>query len=188
MSKIFLIILTLLFISTFTLAQTKNIDEISQEIKSLKADKNIQLEYDKSSNYSKLMLLSDGFGSDQNKKNGLSSFTFGMMYGFNGRELTSSPIVFILTFWAKGKNTHFAESHFWKAIVDGETVELGEARYARKNGDDREFLNFVVARQNLEIISKGRDVSFQIGNAEFKVSPEQLQMFASLLKVSNPSE
>lgn len=188
MSKSLVVILTTLFISTFAFAQTKSIEAISAQIKSLNAEKSILLEYDKSSNYSKLMLLSDGFGKEQDKKNGLSSFTFGMMYGFNGRELTFAPDVFILTFWAKGKNTHFAESHFWKAVVDGETVELGEARYAKKNGDDREFLNFVVSRQNLETISKGKEVSFTIGKAEFKVSSNQLQMFANLLKVSNPMQ
>lgn len=188
MSKILLIILTTFLFSTIAFAQTKSIEAISAQIKSLNAEKNILLEYDKSSNYSKLMLLSEGFGKEQDKKNGLSSFTFGMMYGFNGRELTLAPDVFILTFWAKGKNTNFAGSHFWKAVVDGETVELGDARYAKKNGDDREFLNFVVSRQNLETISNGREVSFTIGKAEFKVSPQHLQMFANLLKVSNPAQ
>lgn len=188
MSKILLTIITVIFLSAINFAQSKSIEAINAQIKSLNAEKSIMLEYDKSSNYSKLMLLSDGFGKDQDKKNGLSSFTFGMMYGFNGTELTFTPDVFILTFWAKGKNTHFAESHFWKAVADGETIELGDARYARKNGDDREFLNFVVPREKLDKISQGKDVSFTIGNAEYKVSANQLQMFANLLKVSNPNQ
>jgi hypothetical protein len=188
MSKFLLSLFTILLLTTFTNAQSKSIEAISEQIKTLKAEKQIQLEYDKSSNYSKLLLISDGFGGEQNRKNNLSSFTFGMMYGFNGRELTMTPEVFVLTFWAKGKNTHFAESHFWKALVDGETVELGEARYARRNGDDREFLNFVVSRDNLEKISNGKVVSFTIGQAEFNVRSESLRMFANLLTISDSTK
>ena len=110
------------------------------------------------------------------------------MYGFNGRDLIDTPPVFILTFWAKGENTDFPESHYWTAIVDGKIIEFGEARYATKQGDEREFLNFVVPRQKLEKVSQGRRVSFLIGKAEFKPSSEQLQMFANLLRVSDPAD
>lgn len=184
MKKLIFILLIVVSVSTFAFAQSKSNETISNQIKSLNAGKNISLEYDKSSNYSKLMLLSDGFGSEQNKKNGLSQFTFGMMYGFNGNVLNNQPDVFILTFWAKGKNTHFANSHAWKAVVDGETIEIGEGRYAKKNGDEREFLNFVVSRENLTKIANGKNVGFQIGQAQFNVSAEMLQMFTNFLKIS----
>jgi hypothetical protein len=188
MKNIFFTSLTIFIFSAVIFAQSKNINAIQSQIKSLNAGKNISLEYDKSSNTARLMLLSDGFGGEQNKKNGLLSFTFGMKYDFSGTEIINPPEVFILTFWAKGKNTHFAESHTWKAKIDGETIEISEGRFAKKNGDDREFLNFVISHENLEKIANGKNVSFQIGNAEFKVSAEMLQNFANFLKISNPNQ
>lgn len=187
MKNLILILLLIFFFSTVIFAHSKNINVIQTQIKSLNAGKNISLEYDKSSNTARLMLLSDGFGNEQNKKNGLSSFTFGLKYDFSGTELVNPPDVFILTFWAKGKNTHFAESHAWKAKIEGETIEIGEGRFAKKNGDDREFLNFVISRENLEKLAVGKNVTFQIGNAEFNVSAEMLQTFGNFLKISNPS-
>ncbi len=187
MQQFLFIILTILLISTFVSAQTKSNEQISAQMKSLNVGKQILLEYDKSSNYSKLLLLSGEFKGAQAKRNGLSSLTLGMMYGFNGKELTFTPDIFILTFWATGNKPQFAELHDWKAVVDGEIIDLGEARYARKNGDNREFLNFAVTRENLEKISQGKEVTFTLGNAEFSFSPEQLRMFANLLILSNTS-
>lgn len=187
MKKIIFLILFVILGVNFVAAQSKSIETIQSQIKSLNAAKSISIEYDKSSNYAKLMLLSDGFGSEQNKKNGLSSFTFGVMHGFSGNALSNLPDVYILTFWVKGKNTRFAESHAWKAKIDGETVDVGEGRYAKKNGDDREFLNFVVSRENFEKIAQGKQITFQIGNAEFTVSNELLKTFRNFLKISNPA-
>ena len=178
-------ILIIFFITSFVSAQSKSNDQILAQMKTLNVSKNIQIEYDKSSDYSKLLMISDELTNEQSKKNGLSSLTFGMMYGFNGKALTFSPDVFILTFWAKGKNTKFAESHHWTATVDGETVDLGDARYARKNGDDREFLNFSITRENLEKIAQGKDVSLSLGNFQFKFNAEQLKQFADFLNLSD---
>lgn len=184
----FFSILIILFISAFVSAQSKSNDQILAQMKTLNVSKNIQLEYDKSSDYSKLLMISDELTNEQAKKNGLSSLTFGMMYGFNGKVLSFSPDVFILTFWAKGKNTKFAESHHWIATVDSETVDLGDARYARRNGDDREFLNFSITRENLAKIAEGKDVSLSLGNFQFKFNAEQLKQFANFLSLSNTAK
>lgn len=188
MRQLFSIIFIIFLASILVSAQSKTNAQISAQMKALNAAKNIQIEYDKSSNYSKLFMLSDEFANEQSKKNGLSSLTFGMMYGFNGTELTFTPDVFVLTFWARGKNTKFAEAHQWTATVDGETVDLGEARYAHKNGDEREFLNFAVTRENLSKIAQGKDVNFSLGNYQFKFTADQLKQFADFLKISNMAE
>jgi hypothetical protein len=188
MSKLLFTVLLTLLSATFTFAQTKTNEQITAQMKSLNVGKNIQLEYDKSSDYSKLLILSNEFADEIMKKNGVSSLTFGMMYGYNGQKLTFTPDVFVLTFWARGKNTKFAESHNWKAVTDNETIDLGEARYAKRNGDPREFLNFSITRENLQKISQSKSVKFIIGKTEFAVNAEQLRMFANFLTVSDSSK
>ncbi len=111
----FFILFSVLILSQNNSAQTKSNQQITAQMKNLNAGKNVLLEYDKSSDYSKLLLLSKEIADEQAKKNGLSSLTFGMMYGYNGREMTFTPDVFIITFWAKGNKTNFAQSHNWQA-------------------------------------------------------------------------
>ena len=51
MSKFLFSLFTILLFTIFTTAQSKSNEAISEQIKSLRAEKQIQLEYDKSSNY-----------------------------------------------------------------------------------------------------------------------------------------
>jgi hypothetical protein len=188
MKQILSIIVIIVFLSVFAMAQTKSNEQILSQMKTLSVGKNIQLEFDKGSNYSKLLILSNELTNEQAKKNGLSSLTFGMMYGFNGKELTFTPNAFVLTFWAKGKNAKFAEAHNWTVNVDGEMLDLGDARYARRNSDDREFLNFSITRENLTKIAQAQNVSFSLGNFQLKFTAEQLKQFGNFVSLSDTTK
>lgn len=185
MKQIFLIIL-LLFISSFAaLAQTKNNDVNYSQIKSLKASKKLVLEYDEASNMTKVMAFGEDFGHDQNRSNNLSAFSFGMTFSYQGKSVTSSPQSFITTFWAEGKKSGFSSAHALTIVVDGETFELGEARYAKKKGGDTEYLNFNFPREVLEKIVAGKNVQMKMGNANFKFTAEHLKLFSGLLAISS---
>jgi hypothetical protein len=186
MNKLLLIFVLTLAFSSIATSQTKNNDSISTQIKSLKAEKILVLDYDNLSNVTQIMAFGGDFGRDQNRNNKLSKFSFGMKFIYVGKTLTNSPQSFITTFWAEGKKAGFANSHALTITVDGENLELGDARYATKSGDDREFLNFNFPREVLAKIVNGKNVQMKMGNANFKFTPEHLKLFAGLLAISSP--
>ena len=186
MKNILLSQIILLIFSTIVFTQTKSNEAVSSQIKSLKAEKILILDYDKSSNSTKIMAFGEDFGREQNKPNNLSKFSFGMMFNYAGNTLSYTPESFVTTFWAEGKKAGFAASHALTITIDGENVELGEARYATKSGDNREFLNFNFPREVLEKIVNGKNVQMKLGNTNFKFTPEHLKLFAGLLAISSP--
>lgn len=179
---VFVVLTAVLFVS----AQGKTIESINNQIKSLKAEKSISTQSGKESATSKVMAFGADFGKEQTKANNISSLTFGMAYSFPGNVMTTAPDSFTTTFWVEGKNQSFAESNRMTIIVDGEMLDVGNARYARKNGDPRQFLNYSIPRQFIEKIVQGRDVQLKIGNARFKFRSEHLTLFKNLLAVSDP--
>ena len=185
MNKLLLITLFLLSLTTISLAQTKSNDTISNQIKSFKAEKILILNYDNSSNVTQIMAFGEDFGSEQNRANNLSKFSFGMKFVYIGNEIKDVPQSFITTFWAEGKKSSFATAHNLTVRVDGENLEVGEARYFKKSGDDREFLNFNFPREILEKIVNGKNVQMKIGNATFKFTAEHLKLFTGLLAISS---
>ena len=188
MRRISLILLVILAAAVFASAQTKTVDTIKSQIKSLNAEKAMEANYLKDSNLTKVTAFYPDFGKDQDSANNLSAFNFGMAYFFVGTSTTAPPDSFTTTFWAEGRKSTFAQSNALTIIVDGETLDLGNSRYARKSGDPREFLNYVVPRQDVEKIVKGRDVQLKIGATQFKFKPEQMALFKNLLAVSNPAQ
>ena len=188
MRRILLTIFVILTAALFVSAQTKTGEAITTQIKSLRAEKSLEIRYDKASNISKILAFGADFGGDQDRANHLSAFNFGITFFFVGSVLTTAPDSFTMTFWAEGKNSTFAESNAMTIIVDGENLDVGNARYARKNGDPREFLNFVMPRGDLEKIVKGRDVQLKIGKSQFKFKPAHIKLFSDLLTVSNPAQ
>lgn len=189
MRQILSILVVTAVLSIAALAQVKSNAAISNQIKSLKAEKYLELNYDKPSNFTKIMAFGEDFGRDQDKSNGLSSFSFGMTFNYLGDQLQVRPESFILTFWAKSGKPKFAASHALKVTVDGETLDLGDARYATKAREkDMEYLNFNISRENLKKIAGGNSVQMTIGNAQFKFTSEHMKLFRNLLTISDPGK
>lgn len=187
MRRIFPILFVILSFVAFAAAQGKSSEAIGSQIKSLRAEKTLAVEFNKASNITKILAFGEDFGRNQDRANNLESFSFGTTFFFAGNVLTAAPDSFVTTFWAQGRKPMFAESHALTIVVDGESLDCGQARYARKSGDPREFLNFVLPRAYLEKIAKGRDVQLKMGSAQFKFKPEHLKLFSNLLAISTPA-
>lgn len=183
------ILFTISIAATVAFAQTKTNSAISNQIKSLKAEKYLALNYDKSANFTKILAFGEDFGRDQNKPNQLSAFSFGMTFSYQGDKLNAQPDAFILTFWSKSGKPKFAAAHRLTVSIDGETLDLGDARYATKASEkEMEYLNFVVTRENLKKIAAGSSAKMIIGSAQFKFTAEHMKLFKNLLTVSDPNQ
>ncbi len=72
---------TIILISAlFLLAQTKPNEKIAEQIKSLKAESLRELNYDKASDFTKILGFGSEFGKDQTRPNNLDSFSFGITF------------------------------------------------------------------------------------------------------------
>lgn len=186
MKKYFLLPLIALLSVGALFGQTKSNEAIAKQIKELKAEKNITLSYDEASKTSKIMVVGDDFGSEQDKRTGVEAMNFGMAFFYPGKALTSTPDELNFTFWVLNKKPRFAAAHAWTATIGNETLALGDARYVSKPKENMEYLNFKISRANLEKIARASDAKFKLGDAELKFTPEHLRTFANFLKISNP--
>ena len=182
MIKIFSTVTLILILAGIALSQTKSADVISKQLKTLKADKIYSLTYDKPSNNSKIYGFSENFG--EAKSNNLTFLRFGLAFFFSGNALSAKADSFNLTFQADGKKPVFAASHALKFTIDGETLDLGDARYVNK---DMEYLNFKLTREQLSKIAMGKNISAKIGAIEAKFKPAHIKMFSDLLALSDPA-
>ena len=187
MQRILVSFFVVLAAVSFAAAQGKTLEAINKQLKSLNAEKTMEAFYVKEANINKVTALGADFGKAQDSANNLSAFNFGMAFFFAGNTLTAPVDSFTTTFWIQEKKPTFADSNQLTIIVDGENLEIGNARYARKNGDPREFLNYVMPRSVIEKIAGGKDARLKIGAAQFKFTPEHIQLFKNLLAVSDPA-
>src|SRR5215213_3057991 len=184
--KIYLLVPLIVLLSVAaSFSQSKTNEAIEKQIKALNAEKAITLSYDEAGKTSKIMVTGEDFGKEQDRRAGVEAMNFGMAFFYPGKALTAAPADINFTFWVLSKKPKFAAAHAWTVTVGGETLDLGEARYAARPKENMEYLNFKISRTNLEKIVQARDVKFKIGNAELKFTPEHLRAFANLLKIVN---
>jgi len=181
--KNFISILAVILIAFSIASAQKTNDAISQQIKSLKADKTITLEYDSASNTTKIFVRADNFSDAEAKKAGIQAMNFGMAHIYVGKSLEATVDTFDLAFWVLTKKPRFAEANSW-VMLGGETLDLGSARYGAKPREDMEYLNFKVSREDLAKIAAGSNAKFRLGSAEFTFTPSQLTIFKDLLAVT----
>ncbi len=186
--KLFILLILILTFTTFAFAQTKSNDEIERQIKTLKVEKTITLSYDESGGTSKIFVLGEDFGREQDNRAGLNGFSFGMAFFYPGKTLNAAPEEIALTFWAQSKKPKFGESHSLLIFADSETIDLGKARYLSRPNEKTEYLNFKISRENLLKIANSTNSGLKIGNAKFQFTPEHLRSFTALMKISNPTE
>lgn len=185
MKKYFLLPLIVFLAVGAAFGQSKSNEAIANQIKDLKAEKNITLSYDEASKTSKIMVVGENFASDDAKRAGVEAINFGMAFFYPGKALSNAPEEINFTFWVLTKKPKFAASHAWTATVGNETLDLGDARYVSKPKENMEYLNFKISRTNLEKIAKSSDAKFKLGDVELKFTAEHLRTFANLLKIIN---
>jgi hypothetical protein len=182
MIKIFWTALVISMLAGAAFSQGKSSEALAKQLKTRKAEKVFELNYDKNSDVSKIYGFGQSFAEASRYK--LEFFRFGLAFFFPGKTLASAPDWYALTFQAGGKKPLFAASHALKLTIDKEDLDIGEARYATK---DIEYLNFKLTREQLSKIARGKIVRAKIGDLEFTLTPEHIKMFADLLALSDPS-
>ena len=165
------------------LAQKSN-DVIAKQIKSLKADKAITLSYDAGSNATKIMVTGDNFAASDAKAAGIQAMNFGMAFFYAGKELVAPPETINFTFWVMTKTPKFAAAHAWSFSIEGNAIDLGDARYVAKASDNMEYLNFKISRDNLKKITDVGTAKFRLGATEFAFTPTQIDTLKAIFAVS----
>ena len=179
------LLLTIILLSA-TLAEAQRTNEaISQQIRSLKAEKSITLTFDEKGNSSKIMATAANFGGRDVSKAGLQAMNFGMAFYYAGSTLQEPPATINLTFWVMTNKPKFAAANTWKVKLASETLDLGDARYAARAGENMEYLNFKIARADLAKIAAGTNVKFTLGNAEFTFEASHIELFRKILAISD---
>ena len=171
----------LLAISVFS--QSKSNDAIAKQIKKLNTEKSITVSYD--GNTSKVMAVAENFGDRDVSKVGIQAMNFAMGFFYAGDSLKEAPDPIMLTFWVLTKKPRFADVHNVTFIVSGETIVYDNIRYAAKAREDMEYINCKITRADLEKMINGPDVRVKLGDAEFKLLPQQLRLMSQVLDISS---
>lgn len=179
--------LSILLLAVSQAFSQKSADELSKQIKSLKAEKSIELSFDAGSNTSKVMARSENFDSKEVSKAGLQAMNFGMAFFFAGSTLSQTPDSINLTFWVLTKKPQFAGSNKFIVKIGSEELDLGDARYTARPAEEMEYLNFKIKRDELVRIAAGTNVKFKLGAADLTFTPAQLTLFRNILAVSDVS-
>lgn len=166
-------------------AQSKPNSAITKQIKDFNGEKDFALEYFENGNSTKLMFFGEDFGRSQTESAGIKSLTFGMMFFYPGKSLDTEPAAVNLTFWVETKKPKFAQSNNFSVFTAGETIDLGKARYAVKQRENREFLNFVISFETLKKIAQNANGNLKIGDYNFKFTPEHLKRLSEFVKLAS---
>lgn len=178
--KLSSVAVVLFLLAAAAFGQSKSNDAIARQIKTLKADKSITLTYDAAADTTKIMVVAENFGQEQQKAAGIDAINFGMAFFYPGQSLAASPEEIALTFWVLNKKPKFASSHKWTTA----TLDLGDARYAARASEEMEYLNFKVSREDLTKIAAS-DGKFRLGAADLQFSAEHLRIFNAILAISD---
>ena len=172
------------FLLTISASAQKTNDAVQKQIKSLKADKNIELSYDGGA--TKVFAHAENFADAEARKAGVEAMNFGMAYFYPGTTLARSPETINLTFWVLTKKPQFGAETKWVVILPGETLDLGVVpQYTSKPGNKMEYLNFVIKRSDLAKIAAVSTPKFKLGKADLTFTTGQIQMFRDMLVISD---
>lgn len=187
--KLFPASLLILIITAAAFSQSKSNDQIERQIKALKVEKTIELNYNEAGGTSKIFARGEDFGRDADKRANVEGFSFGMAFFYAGKALTAAPAApaeINLTFWVQTKKPRFAEAHHLTVVAGGETIDLGDARYVSKPNEKMEYLNFRIPREIFARIARSTGARIKIGAAEFVFTAEHLKIFDAIAKISDP--
>ncbi len=176
------LLITVALVSAITISAQRSNDAIQKQIKSLKADKQITLTFDGGS--TKIMAIADNFADSEAKTAGVQAMNFGIAFFYAGKDLATPPATINFTFWVMSKKPKFADAHAWKATIGTETLDLGDARYVAKSGENMEYLNFKLKREDLAKIANSTG-KITLGTASFTFTASQLTLLKNMIAVSD---
>lgn len=174
-------IVVAVLLTSFTVSAQKTSDAIQRQIKSLGAEKQIELSNDGGA--SKVFGRAENFADAEARAAHIEAMNFGMAFFFPGTTLAAAPDTINLTFWVLTKKPQFAGSSKWVVTLPNETLDLGDSRYSGKG--EMEYLNFKIKRDDLAKIAAGSNVKFKLGTANFTFTPAHLQLFKNIIAISD---
>ncbi len=182
------LVIGLFIVLSFAIASAqKTNDAIAKQIKQLKVEKSVTLSFD--GNSSKVMAIGENFAESEAKAVGIQAMNFGMAFFYAGKDLTTSPETINLTFWVMSKKPKLAAAHAWSYdFADGRSdgkLDLGDAVYAAKPGQNMEYLNFKLTRKDLNRITTNPTAKFHLGTANFTFTPAQITTLKAMLDISD---
>ncbi len=184
--KVIVLIVLFACVFVFGASAQKTNDAIEKQIKSLHAEKTITLTYDDGSKASKLFARAENFSDAEARAAGIQAMNFGMAFFYPGKMLSATPESINLTFIVLSKKPQFAAAHKWVVTLPSGPLDLGDARYAAKQGENIEYLNFRIAPADIAKIAAMTDAKFRLGNAEFSFTSVQLATLKNFLAVADP--
>lgn len=180
----FLSLIALGILLAVSASAQKTNDVIQKQIRSLKADKMIELSFDGGA--SKIFAHAENFSDAEARAAHVEAMNFGMAYFYPGTTLSMPPETINLTFWVLTKKPQFGNDTKWIVTLPGETLDLGVVpQYTSKPGNKMEYLNFTIKRSDLAKIAAASGVKFKLGKADLTFTPGHLQMFRDILAISD---
>jgi hypothetical protein len=176
------VLLLLPFLLISAAAQSKSNAAISKQIKKLNIEKSVSLSFD--GNTSKIMAVSENFGDREVSRAGAQAMNFAIGFFYPGDELKESPDPVLMTFWVLTKKPRFAEIHNVTFLGGGESVVYDNIRYAAKAREDMEYINCKITRADLRKMIANPDARVRLGDAEFRLSPQQVKLISEVLEIS----
>jgi len=159
-------------------------ETLNQRIQQVHAEKQINITLDAAAKTSKLMAVSENFSKDDANRSGLLAMNFAIGYIYAGDALTAPPDPFMLSFWVLTKKPRFGINHAMTVVLQEEMLVIGSARYAAKPGQQMEYLNFEISRENLAKIAAREEVRFMLGNEEFRFTKSQMKLLSDMLTIT----
>jgi len=179
------IVVALLVVPLTSAAQSLSNETIKNRIRAEQAEKSLTLTFDATSKMSKLMAVSDNFGSSESSRAGLLAMNFAIGFFYPGEDLVSPPETFLLTFWVMAKKPRFAAAHDMTVVLPEEMLVIGSGRYVAKPREQMEYLNFEVSRESLTKIAMQTEPRFKLGDQDFTFTRNQMKLLADLLTVTS---
>ncbi len=181
----------IIFVFVVVISAQKTNDAIAKQIKSLKADKQITLTYDSSSNTSKINATASNFESKEAKAAGIEAMNFGMAFFYPGKKLTAAPAKIKLTFCVLSQKPRFADAHGLLIFGFGEAGggKFADSHYVSNPSENMEHLNFELTWEELSELVFGWDRAqhFRLGSANFTFTSEHRALLRNLLAISDPA-
>ena len=171
--------IALLALTSAAAAQAKSNAVIQQQLTSL-GSAQIGVHFDAGSKVTTIKAVSENFSNDEAKRAGVKAMNFAVGVIYPGAGLDRSPEQYMLSFWVMSGKPRFGEDHTFNVLLGSETLQLGKARYAFRERDGMEYLNFNVTRDQMKKIAAKSKVRFLLGGKEFTLTSSQTKLLADL--------
>ena len=176
-------LIAVLFFAISAHGQMKSNAAVQQQLKSLGSEK-IGVHFDEASKVTTIKAVSENFPDADAKRAGVKAINFAVGVIYVGPGLDRSPEQYLLSFWVMSGKPRFGEDHSFAAMLGGEMLDLGKARYAYRERDGMEYLNFNLTREQLRRLAAHPQTRFRLGRSDFSFTGSQTKLLSDLFSAT----